>query len=498
MESRSLAQSPLEALYLRVLGNRFLILTRVAAAALMFLHVACSDDCEFPATQGLSAPCCMSRGIDACGAGLVCAALDGRSQASCYLEHSRNDHAECTDDIQCMSGSCNKDFGSCRSSPTALCTLSLGCGGGPTHEPHHCAPSPACVEEPCELRCLPCGLTQSAACRSGSFSTSSDGGVPTSHTSAPADILFVVDNSSSTDVLQDRVAAAITAFIDEAPENADYHMAVISTDVDSSGGERGGTVTNVFAHEFPYQWTSSNSASACYRIGIEHGCFRGDVPARRIVSSRLPVEDRTLAMTTNVLVGSCGSGSERGFDSAALAFEQMGRGGCNEGFLRNDATLTLVFISDEDDRSDRSVLGFVSHLDGLKPIGRAMVRVAALVSAVDGEAMDCRVGRSGEPSAECGSLCEEECPRCAPVIFSTSCQSCTQYATPDCCHGLAGTRYQELALTVGRMASEQEPTIPFKSCSGPPGEPAACLVESVCTEEFSPIMRRIARDLVFW
>ena len=53
---------------------------------------------EHPPSQGLSQPCCLSHGADACGAGLFCAAFDGRKIPTCYTENSRADRATCFQD----------------------------------------------------------------------------------------------------------------------------------------------------------------------------------------------------------------------------------------------------------------------------------------------------------------------------------------------------------------------------------------------------------------
>jgi hypothetical protein len=66
-----------------------------------------SGSCTHPASQALSQACCTERGADACGAGLFCAAFDGRTQATCYAEGSRADGQTCTADIQCSGNSCN-------------------------------------------------------------------------------------------------------------------------------------------------------------------------------------------------------------------------------------------------------------------------------------------------------------------------------------------------------------------------------------------------------
>lgn len=58
--------------------------------------------CAEPASQPLSAPCCLGLGVDACGAGLFCAAFDGRLQPTCYAEGSRPLNAACSGERQCV------------------------------------------------------------------------------------------------------------------------------------------------------------------------------------------------------------------------------------------------------------------------------------------------------------------------------------------------------------------------------------------------------------
>jgi hypothetical protein len=75
----------------------------------------------------LSQPCCLDRGVDACGAELFCAAFDGHTQATCYPEFSRQDQTECTADNQCSSQHCNLDLGKCMSTPGLACSADIGC-----------------------------------------------------------------------------------------------------------------------------------------------------------------------------------------------------------------------------------------------------------------------------------------------------------------------------------------------------------------------------------
>ncbi len=88
---------------------------------------AAVDFCVESKFAAASEPCCIENGIDACGGGLFCAALDGRTQAVCYAEYSRLDLTECTEDRQCLSRSCDTEAALCRSMPASACDTAVGC-----------------------------------------------------------------------------------------------------------------------------------------------------------------------------------------------------------------------------------------------------------------------------------------------------------------------------------------------------------------------------------
>jgi hypothetical protein len=112
---------------------------RFVAWPFLLQLVACSsatnDSCKsrFPASQAASAPCCPDWGVDACGASLFCAALDGRTQPTCYPEHSRLPNQSCTADVQCISFSCATS-GVCKGIPGGSCTPEVGCGSGVSND----------------------------------------------------------------------------------------------------------------------------------------------------------------------------------------------------------------------------------------------------------------------------------------------------------------------------------------------------------------------------
>jgi hypothetical protein len=75
-----------------------------------------------------SESCCPQFGLDACGANLFCAALDGRTVPTCYPEYSRPAGATCGEDRQCLAGRCNTQQGKCTYATGFECDAALGCG----------------------------------------------------------------------------------------------------------------------------------------------------------------------------------------------------------------------------------------------------------------------------------------------------------------------------------------------------------------------------------
>ncbi len=127
------------------------------------------------------------------------------------------------------------------------------------------------------------------------------------------DILFVVDNSGSMGPFQSDLATNFSSFIQivEALE-VDYQVGVVSTDLNDSG------------------------------------VLQGTIP---FITPNTP--DPAGSFSANVNLGSTGSAVEKGFDAAYLALSSPNTdpGGPNSGFLREEAGLYLIFVSDEQEQS---------------------------------------------------------------------------------------------------------------------------------------------------
>jgi hypothetical protein len=352
----------------------------------------------------------------------------------------------------------------------------------------------------------------------------------------PVDILFVVDNSGSMADEQTKLARNFDRFLEvlsRAPDN-DYQLGVVSTDL-SSLNERGeigewlGEVEAVPSSTPPFV-VGPADRSRCTFVPTPYACFRGD--AARIIPSSLPREQQLAAFQSAVRIGSCGSGAEEGLRAMITALENTAVGRCNAGFLRPEANLVVVIVSDEENNpAAREAMAapperFAEQLVALKG-SAGQVRVALIVGAVDGQASRCGTGAScgvsacaATPPPDSGAACAttgrcvdpaEVCDRIAdrcvnairlaqrepmsPGSVDLQCSSCSYFATPDCCSAVAGTAYVAFAKAVEARVAAADPSIPVSGCRAASG-PQACIVESICQAEFGDTLARIARELV--
>ncbi len=168
--------------------------------------------------------------------------------------------------------------------------------------------------------------------------------------SPQADVLFVVDNSCSMQEEQRELGNNLSSFLAFAQsEGIDYQIAVTTTDVDSNGEagrfvQRGGT---------------------------------------RIITPQTPNADQ--AFRANVNLGTSGSGRERGLEAAYLALSDPLINTYNMGFLRTDAALAVIYISDETDQSNRAVNFYEDFLRNIKGFANSgMFSASSVVGTTPG------------------------------------------------------------------------------------------------------------------
>lgn len=147
------------------------------------------------------------------------------------------------------------------------------------------------------------------------------------------DVLWVIDTSSSMDTQQNLLAPQMGLFVDAMSKTGlDYHMAVTTMDMSSSGAK---------------------------------GKFVAANGTPLVLTSQTPNLKQVLSQ--RVQLGGSGSPVERGLEAmkAALSSPLASSSGYNAGFLRKDALLVVIFLSNEDDQS--ASLDYGAFLDSVRP-----------------------------------------------------------------------------------------------------------------------------------
>jgi len=142
------------------------------------------------------------------------------------------------------------------------------------------------------------------------------------------DILWVVDDSQTMAQHQNRLAAQFDYFMDALlSTKLNYHLGVISTD---------------------------------------RGAYNGQLLGNPKVINLVTTNPKSV-FGQNVKLGSGGSPVERGLASLDDALSPGMLSGLNSGFLRDEALLVVIFLSDENDHSTGQAADYINMLDQLKP-----------------------------------------------------------------------------------------------------------------------------------
>lgn len=160
--------------------------------------------------------------------------------------------------------------------------------------------------------------------------------------SAQVDILFVVDNSCSMGVFQASLAANFSSFIHEAVVQAyDYHMSVVTHD-------QGDETPGFDCSTQPAMRPAGMPQGKCGYFADGDPMFTNVDPAWKIITplTQPSVEE---AFNTIAVQGSIGAGIERGLEGAYQALTPPKINGWNAGFLRPDASLAIIVVTDDDD-----------------------------------------------------------------------------------------------------------------------------------------------------
>lgn len=168
---------------------------------------------------------------------------------------------------------------------------------------------------------------------------------------AAVDILWVIDNSGSMSEEQDAIARNLDAFMQFfVGSSINFHLGVITTDTEN---------------------------------GLENGILRS-VAGYRFLTRDTPLLEETAKVLLRV--GTGGSMDEKGIDATMRALtmpsDQHWEG--NKGFLREDAALHIIVISDEEDSSDTESVELASYLWNIKPSIDTPVSFSSIVGPSPG------------------------------------------------------------------------------------------------------------------
>jgi hypothetical protein len=156
------------------------------------------------------------------------------------------------------------------------------------------------------------------------------------------DILFVIDFSGSMGEEQASLGSNFQAFVQFAnAQGIDYQLGVTTTDTNDEAG----------------RLMHSNGSTA----------FGGPVANKIVTPQTVPSPEQVFA--TNVQGRPLSGGSaadEAGFEAAYLALSNPVINGHNAGFLRQDAVLSIIFVSDEEEQSPNAADFYINFFLSIK------------------------------------------------------------------------------------------------------------------------------------
>ncbi len=173
------------------------------------------------------------------------------------------------------------------------------------------------------------------------------------------DVLFVIDNSGSMGDEQKNLANNFGQFIQFATlwQN-DYHLGVVTTDM-KNGGDKGRLRTqNGTRIVTPKTSNPTGTFQSLAKVGTSGSADERGLAAAKAALTLPHVFDsgKSCKVDTDCTDGTCVKGPDG----------KLGCGGHNRGFLRKQAGLEIVFVSDEEDSSPSDLAYYVNFLYSLK------------------------------------------------------------------------------------------------------------------------------------
>lgn len=271
------------------------------------------------------------------------------------------------------------------------------------------------------------------------------------------DFLFVIDNSGSMGDNQQNLVNSFPGFIsaiqDTVAEAQDFHVMVVKTD-DGWGGDCQ-MLCPLFGNFCPdipsFDCANPNPPSACEGVigaGVTYpiGEDSSNQQCNLVSNSRyITPNDPNLGQTFTCIasVGTDGSGSERTVEAltAALSPTLNNGGGCNEGFLRDEAILVVTVITDEEDTSSPGIpSGWYQNVISRKSGDGSGIVMIGLINDTDAASPICptesqdpvklREFIDSFPNSYRGSVCASDYAQVLSDAVSIIDTACDEYVPP--------------------------------------------------------------------
>jgi hypothetical protein len=173
------------------------------------------------------------------------------------------------------------------------------------------------------------------------------------------DVLWVIDNSGSMYTKQQKLAAGFSSFMNVfTTKDFDFHMAVVTSDTRATGS--GGQAGEFQTLPYPYEDLVRPARS------MPSGYTGASGPSVLILDNN--TTDLAEHFMANARVGDDGDSDAKILDAIQLSLGTPLLAGANNNFIRSDAHLAVIVVSDDDDVASSTVPADVSSfLQTLKP-----------------------------------------------------------------------------------------------------------------------------------
>ena len=189
----------------------------------------------------------------------------------------------------------------------------------------------------------------------------------------PVDVLFIVDDSGSMCQEQGRLAANLDAFIHYALDwGNDFRIGVVSTCVHDEVACGG--VGRLRSEHAPRRWVGNDTWDE-FLDNVLLGCWGGSDPQE----AGLQAAFRAITAPNATLTAQPCADDTSCAPPAVCLDDLAACGGTNGGFLRDDAALEIVVLSDEEDQSDQAALFYARFFGSFRSHGKGGARLHAIV-----------------------------------------------------------------------------------------------------------------------